>query len=489
MPAITFMSWNIQTFGDQFTTRGNYAALCNFIARVAFNKGADILAIMELRSGGVAHLPTLAHALNITYGANADWYYDWIKGGVRTDINNNAIANAADLIFDADHHEGYAVFWNDDRNADFRMFGTGGAYSNGVQRGQVGQHPGRIPANVLNLVVEGRNPGALGNNGWFNAPDFDPVNPNQNWADLNFLNSNSNTIGNVARGGPRRPCYFVIELQNRQNPNNQPANNLVPILVFHATSNARSRQLNVQLSGYSRQLYRVDSNPPNAAWVTPDNVFIAGDFNIDANNREELVEYDSYQVFYHFLNAGGANCNPWLDVRSVDDDNQPDTPETTVQLDRPPVTGTSITSTNVQAYLNLAIDNIFYRLGANVNAVGPGVTQRVYNLLPEVINGNLIDGNGVLLISDFWNQVISPLLDDYPDIDPNTDTPAQPAQKRRRTGGTVNYESLIIGDIRNWTNFSTDLRLGAFTSARTAAEFIHKFISDHLPVTIQINFT
>src|SRR5262249_8992152 len=112
MPSLRFMSWNVQTFGDNANPRGDYAAVCNFIARAAFNQGVDILALMELRSGGVAHLGTLAAALNTAYGVNGDWYYDRIKGSVRANIGVNPIAGAADMAWDIDHHEGYAVFWN-----------------------------------------------------------------------------------------------------------------------------------------------------------------------------------------------------------------------------------------------------------------------------------------------------------------------------------------------------------------------------------------
>src|ERR1051326_1545953 len=147
MPNVTFMAWNVEVFGDPKRTRGNYAALCNFIAQAAFNQDVDILVLMELRTGGLPHLNTLMQSLNNVY-PNGDWYYDWIKGAADPNIGNAAVAGVAQLAMDSDHSEGYALFWNDAANANFHMLGTRGAYSAGVSSANM-VAPGRIPANAL----------------------------------------------------------------------------------------------------------------------------------------------------------------------------------------------------------------------------------------------------------------------------------------------------------------------------------------------------
>ena len=489
MPDLTFMAWNIETFGDQTRPRGNYVALCNFIAHVVHNVGAAILAIMELRNSGTAYLNALAAALDNICGGT--WYYDWIKGAVDT----NPPANATHLKWDADHHEGYAVFWNDARNGDFRLFQTRGQYSNGVSRVAGGAHPGRIPGHILNLVREGRNQGNLQNIGnnhyWFTAPAFDPNNPNLG-NPLNFSVSNPLNIGDVRADGPRRPCYFVVQL-NRAAPHNNAQNRLLPILVYHATSNPRSRRLNTQLAGYSRPLYQVDSTPAGLAptWTNVNNAIIAGDFNVDANNANAFdaggLAQRAYTVFTNSFANFGAGCNALLQAA-------PTVARTTVRLRRS--NHQQIQGNAVNDFLGLAIDNIFYRLGPNVNLVAPGAATYPdrYDLLTNVMTGELIDNNIPDAISDFWTVLsnqLGPLKADgnytnYPNREPNSQTP-------------TNFSGTIIGDLENWKYFRLGLDLGEFhevaarnntnSDARAAAEFIFKTISDHLPVVIRINFT
>jgi hypothetical protein len=489
MPAITFMSWNVQNFGVNGNTRSNYVPLCNLIARVARVQGVDILALLELQSGGVAHLPTLAAALNAAYGGNADWYFDWIKGSLDKNIGGNPIVGAASLDWDYDHHEGYAIFWNDERNVDFTMAGTTLPCSAGVARGQANPIPARMPANILSLVVQGRTPGKLGADNWFHPPNFDPAQPTQNWGALDFLKSNTTKMGETEMGGPRRPCYFVVQLKNRGGRNNQPANCLFPMVVMHATSNGRSRQYDTQLAGFSRQLYRADSTPvgPNRAWATVDNALIAGDFNVDGNKRDD-TSYDAYRVYTASFNNGGADCEPWLDLTAKV------TPQTSLELNISYGSKIAIVSNSISAYYADAIDNIFYRLGNGMATVNTGPYAAVFDLLTAVMkNGALCEAAAPGVITAFYRNIIEPLLPSYPDFDDGSGTPANLSTKRRRTQGQTQLvfevDSLMLGDIWKWRTFVLDVMKGTFTKPRTAAEFIKKFVSDHLPVTIRINFT
>ena len=135
MPEITFMCWNIQDFGAQRPCRGNYVALCNFIARVAFNQRVDILAILELRDGGIPYLADLASALNEVYnspGNNAagNWYYDCIGGAIKKGEGNTLLEKNVspktnnNIVHDKYHFENYALFWNHARNEAFTVLET-----------------------------------------------------------------------------------------------------------------------------------------------------------------------------------------------------------------------------------------------------------------------------------------------------------------------------------------------------------------------------
>jgi hypothetical protein len=497
MPTVNFMAWNVEVFGDPKRTRGNYAALCNIIAQAAFNQDVDILVLMELRASGVQHLSTLAHALNNVYSDKGDWYYDYIEGALDPSIGNAAVVGAAQLAMDSDHSEGYALFWNDAANANFHMLGTRVPLSAGVY-GAGGPGPQRIPVNALSLVLDGRTPGQMSaGTHWFNAPAFNPAAPGNNWGQLNFCFSNPVVIGQTKRGGPRRPCYFVIEVQGRTAANGGPADRFMPFLIYHVTSNPRSRRLNTQLAGYSQPLYYVDVTPTAAAptWTAVNNALIAGDFNIDANSRNTYevsgLAYDAYTVFTNAFATQGANCPAWVNITSTDGNGNPNTTKTTVQLRWPLPTGQYITSNNQADYYRMAIDNIFCRAGAGVTRQEPTL-DKVYGLLNEVKkNQGLSDQYAPGLISDFWTQVLtaelgaaSPPYTNYPNTDPNTGCPTRTVPKN----GT-NVQQPIVRDVRSWPHFRSNLIAGNMTSERRAAEFVRKFISDHLPITIRLNFT
>ncbi|MBI1298837.1 hypothetical protein GC175_28220 [bacterium] len=122
MPTINVLYWNLQDFGnDPQGYKGNYAPLCDFITAVTALAQADIICIQELKQPAInqGYLQLLHRALNSLGAPRNNWYYDWIKGAIRDD--NDAFGNplavspyatANDLAWDVAHHEGYALFWN-----------------------------------------------------------------------------------------------------------------------------------------------------------------------------------------------------------------------------------------------------------------------------------------------------------------------------------------------------------------------------------------
>lgn len=115
MATITVVYWNIQNFGTTPPYKADYAALCSLIASVMDNTQADILCIQELRQSAILtnHLQLLLRELCALPAPRNNWYYDWIKGAIRTDgLAVAPYATANDLDWDSAHYEGYAVFWN-----------------------------------------------------------------------------------------------------------------------------------------------------------------------------------------------------------------------------------------------------------------------------------------------------------------------------------------------------------------------------------------
>src|SRR5438128_2505298 len=221
MPTITYVSWNIQNFGDaNLKYRGNYIPLCSFIAAVARKVNADIIALMELGPGGVAMLGKLRGALANAFPQNSPgWYSDYIKGAIDTNDNsgfNGNVTTSAQLDWDGNAHlEGYALFWKNDQ-AKFTMAPSGNTLSGSVQPSP---QPGGVPANCLSLVLLGRPP-AGPVNGWYSAPGFDPANPPL--PVMNNLDFTRPATGfNLQRNAARRPCYCVLNLNTGGNPATQ----------------------------------------------------------------------------------------------------------------------------------------------------------------------------------------------------------------------------------------------------------------------------
>jgi hypothetical protein len=117
VPYIRCMYWNIENFGDQNGYRARQARI-NFIALAVAAYEPDVLFIMELKQNAIGngYLATLQQALNALPAPLNNWYFDWIKGGLlRTGIPPlpaDPFNTAALTDWDIAHHEGYAVFWN-----------------------------------------------------------------------------------------------------------------------------------------------------------------------------------------------------------------------------------------------------------------------------------------------------------------------------------------------------------------------------------------
>ncbi len=113
MPQIRLVVWNVQNLGIYTDYRSAWPQLGQFMANTTFNSQADVILIEELRSAAIDYyvLQYIQRALNALPAPWNNWYYDWIKGSVSSQ-GAAPYATFADLDWDAAHHEGYAVFWN-----------------------------------------------------------------------------------------------------------------------------------------------------------------------------------------------------------------------------------------------------------------------------------------------------------------------------------------------------------------------------------------
>lgn len=481
MPQLKVMAWNIETFGDATRTRGNYVAMCNFIAHVVNNQQIDILVIEELRAQGPNYLSTLITALNTQTGGV--WYGDFVLGALSVDPSITLPTNVGDTRLDADHHEGYALLWNGSRSNDFTIAQQAVPLSMGpVTFINNGIKPGHVPNQAIGLVFEGRDQsGGFLTTGWYTAPAWNNNAPNADDA-LSFSRSAwSSTYGKLSPKSARRPCTFTINLDPANN-HNDPDQYLVPVTVYHCTSNLAHRRLNTQLCGYSRQLYQA-YDALNNNWVNTDNAIVCGDFNIDARNN--TTERDAYLVFTSTFGNDGANCTSGFGGFNAN------SPKTTVQI-RSIHNGQLYTGTTANDFKRLSIDHIFYRLPNNQPTNTPQVA--LVDMFSYLINAPYATRAFITAFWDVLENLLGATLTDindqpyyqnYPQRENNSYTP-------QGTNGIP-----IIGYIANWENYEYALIAGHFNRVnltntnddyRTAAEFINTTISDHLPIVISFNY-
>ena len=124
MPNIKVLFWNIENFGNITVYRGfNQQERCGFIAQVALLAEADIICIQEVKSAAVnlGLLNRLLRALCELPPPFNNWYYEHIKGAISTGAGLVPPYSTRDkLMYDAAHHEGYAIYWNQNF-AKFKM--------------------------------------------------------------------------------------------------------------------------------------------------------------------------------------------------------------------------------------------------------------------------------------------------------------------------------------------------------------------------------
>jgi hypothetical protein len=470
--AVTLVVWNVETFGDRWdAARGaNYAPVCNFMAQALYEADADILILEELRKSGSQYLPTLRAAMAQLTGHA--WTYDFIPGSV---VSSDPNAPLVLGYTQQGHSEGYAVLWRTG-DPEFSVLRTRDANSGRVVNGM----------SRIGLVLRGRtsNPNVVGPNGWYSAPVFDPANPPAPWLRLNFLVANPIHKGDTRWNLARRPCYVVLSLTRPLQPRSE---QLLPIVVFHATNHKYSTAWSVQSHAYSAQLYQVDdTTQPIPTMVTVDQAIASGDFNIDHNDPNN-VDWDAYTAFTVPFANGGANLTrTWVNSLT------PERNLTAVRLSHHD--GQPIDTDDVNDYRWLAIDNLF---SDGLTPVTPPSDYRgpVYNLLGGLKrNGFLVNSAAKRRVIRSFNAAIATALgprqpngnfQNYPRVNPDNGTPCQ-ARKTDRDGNFI-YSGPVIGSLLDWNDYVDDLDNGYFSTARTAVEFYVNSISDHLPLVYRFN--
>lgn len=449
MPTIRYMSWNIQNLG-QATEQSNAARGANasqfasFLAEMVQIKNIDILAVMEVRPGAGAYLDSILLALN-----NADpahpWYYDYIRSTVNVQ-QGQPVATNNDLGWASGARtEGYAIFWrtipsfamqasatNTSEGTIHQAGNPALAFNSCLSLSQVGR---QLQATVL-APTNGYVPATPGNSNW--GPSLYP--------------SAQNTLSAAPRWmGSRRPATCTIQINSGTNP-------LCTISVYHAPSKSPRSYIGTYIAGLAREVYAV---PNGGGGLTAlGNTINSGDYNASVNSY--WLDYASF--YYPFANNsdGGANCS------YVYDDTNP--VQTTVQLNTfqngifngPPIAGA-----NDDDYYFSPIDNIFFRTTGNNQ-------EWIYDLIGAVQAGGSLVGGPIQSYYMYLQGLVANAT----------------AQGYGLTGGCPNDSqgNPLFPNITNWANFVNDVNAGTFTSARRAAEFVRIFLSDHVPLVLELTY-
>jgi hypothetical protein len=477
MPQIRYMSWNIQDFG-QGTAKysqlkgANSVWLAEFIARMAVRAQIDVIGIMEVKPTAQPHLDSVLFALNNRMGVT-DWCYDYVKGSVG--ITNALIDSPAKTTWRSGQisprQEGYAFFWRNG-SANFRMMEAQYGMSEGG-RNQVGYNPAYVPGNAVSLSLLGRDSQPHGHGNGFPRPtsNFNPA------AIGPFVGAyypdTSKGIGSwvVYWDNVRRPAYVVLYLQGIGGGD---ANRAVPLMLYHAPSNATLANLGVFLGGLAAELYALPgivNNQPTGALFHPSKSIASGDYNARVDGAYNYA--DCYYTFYKPFAAVTLNGNPAGGQNGTPCYDNTNPVATTVQLNQfvaGRFTGPPITSANNNNYTFSSIDDMFHR-GITLHAPG---RCYVWDLLQDVrgVNANIAAG-----IQAYFAGV-NGIANGAAGISANTgphDVNNIPLYKFFNSG------------VNDWNTFITDLNAGRFTTARGAAEFVRMFVSDHLPLVIEFD--
>ena len=480
MAQIKIVLWNIQNFGgaNQDDYRGtNNQLLANVIRDFVRYENIDILMIIEVFPSALPALQALKTTLNQGLVApNNDWVFDWIKGSI---LNGSPNPPTTDAQLDwkggptAPRTEGYAIFWRTNRGS-FKMIEA----VNNVSRGGGVQPPPPGTKHYLELITEGLNLNYVDDQNYSVDEAYNPAASQTvplddtgaltTWKKLNFPWVSVATFAQPREDESRRPAFAILELNNGA-PNE--ADRILPLIFYHAPSNrvraemgtfssALSKQINV-----SQQLNGTKQKPGPANLTRVNQSIIGGDFNWRRTDPPDFV-YQMFMKPYQSDLQGGSNMSfaggPVIESTTVQ----------TRELKNGFFSGDQITGTSNADYMMLPIDQFLYR-GLSQVMVSSGRYDFLSALRasPPRFAASLGE-----YYQHFQQMIAGSAWVPENDIGPLTGPVGLPVFGFR---------------FNNWREFYTDVKrprsTRRFTSARSAAEFYHIFISDHLPLRLVIN--
>jgi hypothetical protein len=488
MPRVRVCIWNIQNYGTENPTKwGPASDLRNrFIRAFVRDQQIDVLLVQEVSENGGASVRDLILWL---VGAGAAAQDDWAESFCGSALTRGAAdppANAGQVQYltGQARSEGYAVLWRTNQ-ATFRL-------ANAVHRIYSDLHahhtnPNPPAASPLNLSTDGRPAGFVpGTHFWdvqggYRQPNAYPYNSAGglmgHWPQLMLPTTGKTEPARLEFKKVRRPAYVVLELTIAPP---DPRNQLVPVAAYHAPSRENAAEWGAYQACLARELYVTNQIDPNgdpvvpAQFVSTNRNVMGGDFNYEVDLAHWPEWYRDFVTPLSRWPHGGAACTeaPAHGLPAA----QRATTVSLMQADHV----TPETSGNLDNYLRLMIDLAFFPAGCAAQRVNipaqliadpaggrySGTLQALHAHLTGVVAG-LAGANRRLAATG-------------------------PEQRKRDRHGALRWFPMITGNwgatFVNWATFMNQLQAGDITNPRQACEFYALFISDHLPLVVDVNF-
>jgi len=498
MPDVKVCLWNIQNYGriapkyDGPTQVGGNALRNEFIARFVRRHEIDVLMIQEVQITPKRALDDLLSWLNMLYPRG---FRDWGYSSCGSTISGKWIEQAQNQFdvgfMSGARSEGYAVLWRRSQAARFTLVDglfpiasltAPPAVTSPLNISELGRPTGTFTVREK-VKTKFRTINKFRATGGFTQPNAYPYDLNtannkyallDAWPKLNYPPVSASHYASLVWHGVRRPVYVVLKLGND-------ATNLCPVAVYHAPSSQMRATWGAFVAGLSREVYATNSvngngPQPNQMRALAKTVF-GGDFNWPVAYADWPGDYKYFWTLRNKNSDGGANCSVAPAYNRGDAARR-----TTVQILEGDHT-TPINSNDPNDYRRYKIDLAFY-FG--------GVTAERVDLLGEVMDNPDVYRSPIKLAYDV-------LIKAEKDVDASSEfvkrqmTPTGPQEERnvqRNKKWVKTYVPMIsgawAGTFINWRETKKQFRAGDLTDARRAAEFIHIFISDHLPLVATI---
>jgi hypothetical protein len=492
VPSVKVCLWNIQNFGQQsgkYDGQGVNNGLRNrFLARFIMRNNIDVVMIQEVMPSAQYALDDLATKLRaLCPVGQKDWVYSFCACAIKDD-NINVVNSNDDLIDRTGaRSECYGVLWRRNQAARFTMI-------EGVH--QIARASSPATPSPLNISQRGRPTGiargrgarqTFGPSGGYIRDDVYPYIYSRlrgqyvlmsTWPKLGYPRTSimDNQRPNWSRS--RRPAYVVLKLNDQYQ-------SLAPIGAYHAPSNGQLASWGAFMAGLAREIYVVDkvdnhNRPtPNADPVTLNSGFFGGDFNYSVDQGAWPSDYTYFVGARSTADTGGANLNT-VPAPTAPAANR----RTTVQI----ITGANhdqpIDGPNNDDYLRLKIDLGFYLKFDDIAATRVNLLAEIRANVGGAYNDPLVQTEAYL--AHVEEQIDNPFNFYDERLHDPTGPQYRKPKKRRGKPTTYTWCPLVCGSwggtFIDWAETRAQFAAHNITDARRAAEYIHIFISDHLPL-------